>query len=380
MARGRGVPLAVAREGRSRPRPEGDVPTAMWRTSVNIRWPSGYVRPTRRRGTALARADLIRRLAHRARGVPTTPPVNAAPSVADALTARPLPRTPREVRRLYHLARVDPDARLIALTFDDGPFLKRTSQVLRVLGEHDVPATFFMIGRRAEAHPHLVRRVAAAGHTVASHAYLHRDLVRESTKRVERELRAAKATLEQITDREVSLFRPPHSSRDPRCWPQPTTSDSGSCTGRSASTTASAQRARSPRPSASDWPRTRSSCFTSCPRRSRHSRRSSRRRARPGTSSSGFRSDHPWETTSASARTPCAACGARRVITRLGRCSPPRRTHAGRCSSERTSDRPRRPPSRSQRRNGRSWLRRVPRRSPRRCRHISSDSSPTVRW
>jgi peptidoglycan/xylan/chitin deacetylase (PgdA/CDA1 family) len=123
---------------------------------------------------------------------------------------------PREVRRLYHLARVDPDARLIALTFDDGPFLKRTSQVLRVLGEHDVPATFFMIGRRAEAHPHLVRRVAAAGHTVASHAYLHRDLVRESTKRVERELRAAKATLEQITDREVSLFRPPHSSRDPR--------------------------------------------------------------------------------------------------------------------------------------------------------------------
>jgi peptidoglycan-N-acetylglucosamine deacetylase len=169
-------------------------------------------------------SPLFRRVARRIRqSVVGTPLGATAVSERAPVTAlrtahgvRPLPRTPREVRRLHHLLKVDPEARLVALTFDDGPFRRRTPQLLDVLAELAVPATFFMVGRRAEAHPGLVHQVAAAGHTLASHAYLHRDLVKESTPRIRREIRAAKTALEQIAGREVPLFRPPHSSRDAR--------------------------------------------------------------------------------------------------------------------------------------------------------------------
>jgi peptidoglycan-N-acetylglucosamine deacetylase len=174
----------------------------------------------RTRPVALSPSPLFRRVAKRIRqGAGGAAPGAAAAPVAAARTGygvRPLPRTPREVRRLHHLMKVDPEARLVALTFDDGPFRRRTPQLLGVLAELEVPATFFMVGRRAEAHPGLVHQVAAAGHTIASHAYVHRDLVKEPTPRIEREIRAAKAALEQIAGREVPLFRPPHSSRDAR--------------------------------------------------------------------------------------------------------------------------------------------------------------------
>jgi peptidoglycan/xylan/chitin deacetylase (PgdA/CDA1 family) len=166
-------------------------------------------------------AEPLRRLARRVRpgraaAAASTATGRSRLPAAGAPAARPLPQSPREVRRLHHLAKVDPDARIVALTFDDGPFERRTLQLLQLLAAHEVPATFFMTGRRAEAHPSLVQRVAAAGHGIASHGYLHRDLVGEATPRIRREIQAGKAVLEQITGREVSLFRPPHSSRDER--------------------------------------------------------------------------------------------------------------------------------------------------------------------
>ncbi len=61
----------------------------------------------------------------------------------------------------------------VVLTFDDGPWPPTTSRVLAALARECVHATFFLIGRPASEHPELVRRIAAAGHTVGTHTWSH---------------------------------------------------------------------------------------------------------------------------------------------------------------------------------------------------------------
>lgn len=61
----------------------------------------------------------------------------------------------------------------VVLTFDDGPWPPTTSRVLAALAQECVHATFFLIGRNAAPYPELVRRIAAAGHTVGTHTWSH---------------------------------------------------------------------------------------------------------------------------------------------------------------------------------------------------------------
>lgn len=60
-----------------------------------------------------------------------------------------------------------------ALTFDDGPDPRWTPQVLELLREHDVQATFCVIGQYAEAHPELIKQIAEEGHTLCNHSWDH---------------------------------------------------------------------------------------------------------------------------------------------------------------------------------------------------------------
>ena len=102
--------------------------------------------------------------------------------------------------------------RLVALTFDDGPYPVTTPLLLQTLHDLGVPATFFLIGRDAEQFPDLAREVAASGGEIADHTLTHPDLDRLSPLGVQRELREGAATLEGIAPDadELHEFRPPH--------------------------------------------------------------------------------------------------------------------------------------------------------------------------
>src|SRR5688572_10324897 len=65
----------------------------------------------------------------------------------------------------------DPTKKQIAFTFDDGPDPETTPRVLDLLARHGAHATFFVVGRRAEQHPELVRRLVEEGHAIGSHSY-----------------------------------------------------------------------------------------------------------------------------------------------------------------------------------------------------------------
>ena len=66
----------------------------------------------------------------------------------------------------------------IVLTFDDGPWPENTTAVLKALADNCLKATFFEIGEHATWHPELAKQVAAAGHTIGSHTWSHKDLAR----------------------------------------------------------------------------------------------------------------------------------------------------------------------------------------------------------
>lgn len=103
----------------------------------------------------------------------------------------------------------------LALTFDDGPNPAFTPQLLDILARHNVHATFFMVGRYAEAQPALVRQMVAAGHHIGNHSWSHLNLAFASASRISDELSRTSETLEQITGAPVRYFRPPFGARRP---------------------------------------------------------------------------------------------------------------------------------------------------------------------
>jgi len=108
------------------------------------------------------------------------------------------------------------EARGVVLTFDDGPDPEHTREVLDVLDEHDAKATFFVIGKKAEAHPELVKEIVRRGHEVGVHSYGHdRLFALRGTKHVRRDLNRAIVVLEKILGRTPDLWRPPIGHTNP---------------------------------------------------------------------------------------------------------------------------------------------------------------------
>lgn len=107
------------------------------------------------------------------------------------------------------------EARSLALTFDDGPDPAHTPAVLDRLRASGVRATFFVMGRKAEAHPALLERIAAEGHELGHHSWSHGDPQATSARELLQEARRTSALLERVVGRRPSLFRPPHGKLTP---------------------------------------------------------------------------------------------------------------------------------------------------------------------
>ena len=94
----------------------------------------------------------------------------------------------------------------IAMTFDDGPDAQWTPQILDILKEKHVKATFFLIGENAEANPGLVQRILAEGHEIGNHTYTHPDLPITPPQAVALELNATQRLVEALTGRSLASF------------------------------------------------------------------------------------------------------------------------------------------------------------------------------
>ena len=99
--------------------------------------------------------------------------------------------------------------RRIALTFDDGPDLVWTERILDVLDREAVRASFFLVGERAARALETVRRIAEAGHEIASRGWSHRSLWLCGPRRTEDEVGRAHRFLTDAVGQPVRYFRPP---------------------------------------------------------------------------------------------------------------------------------------------------------------------------
>jgi peptidoglycan/xylan/chitin deacetylase (PgdA/CDA1 family) len=98
----------------------------------------------------------------------------------------------------------------IALSFDDGPDPASTPHFLDLLADHEVRATFFLLGAHAAREPGLVRDLADAGHEVAVHGWTHECLALVPPRRLTAELTRTREVLEDTTGVAVRWYRPPY--------------------------------------------------------------------------------------------------------------------------------------------------------------------------
>lgn len=105
--------------------------------------------------------------------------------------------------------------RQVALTFDDGPDETYTPQVLEVLKQEGVRATFFLVGSRVEELPGVARRIAAEGHAVGNHGFHHVRYSALSRAQIITDLGRADDALHRATGQRPRLFRPPYGALDP---------------------------------------------------------------------------------------------------------------------------------------------------------------------
>lgn len=166
-------------------------------------------------------------------------PRDASAARGVSVAAHRAPAYPMDKPLFY----IDDASRAIALTIDDGPDPVYTPQVLQLLRQYQVTATFSMIGIHVAAYPDLAKMVAEAGYQIANHTWTHPDLARSPAHFVHSELARASDAIHTVTGVRPGLFRAPYGawsaavirqcehmkmiplawSVDPRDWARPGT-------------------------------------------------------------------------------------------------------------------------------------------------------------
>ncbi len=104
----------------------------------------------------------------------------------------------------------------IAITFDDGPVPEHTDQVLSILKEHNVKATFFCIGKNVKEHPALTLQIHQDGHLIGNHSYDHGSFFDlQSSKKMRGELRETNDAINKTIGLLPRFFRPPYGVTNP---------------------------------------------------------------------------------------------------------------------------------------------------------------------
>ena len=100
-------------------------------------------------------------------------------------------------------------SKTLYLTFDDGPVEGITVDLLNLLDEFKVKATFFILGRCAKSHPEIIKAIHSRGHTLANHSYNHPPFHKISLKQQLTEIFTTNKVLNEITNENCALFRAP---------------------------------------------------------------------------------------------------------------------------------------------------------------------------
>ena len=111
------------------------------------------------------------------------------------------------------VSRVNTSTRAVALTFDDGPTPQATDQLLSILREKEVKATFFLMGAELEQHPDLGRKIAGEGHEIGNHSYSHTRMVLKTPSFIREEIERTDRLIRNTGYSGPIHFRPPFGKK-----------------------------------------------------------------------------------------------------------------------------------------------------------------------
>ena len=139
-------------------------------------------------------------------------PLAAQPPPAPPITSPSIPvakafETPAISYSAVHL-----DGPFIAMTFDDGPSEKLTPELLDILAQHHIHATFFVIGRNVVEHPEILRRAVREGHEIGNHSWSHPAFGKMRDESVRAELQKTDDAIRTAIGVRPVLMRPPYGS------------------------------------------------------------------------------------------------------------------------------------------------------------------------
>lgn len=111
------------------------------------------------------------------------------------------------------------DKKLVALTFDDGPTVGITDQVLDILQENGVTASFFLIGQQiTDETKYLVKRAHDMGCSIENHSKTHQSMPKQSRQEIVEEIQYTSNLIEEITGEKPEFFRPPYIDYDQKMY------------------------------------------------------------------------------------------------------------------------------------------------------------------
>src|SRR5215510_13529880 len=111
------------------------------------------------------------------------------------------------------IPRINTRQKVVALTFDDGPTPGVTEEVLSILNEAGVKATFFVIGSELEQNLEEGRKIVAAGHELGNHTYSHKRMVLKTPSFIESEIERTDQLIRQAGYQSTIYFRPPYGKK-----------------------------------------------------------------------------------------------------------------------------------------------------------------------
>ncbi len=111
---------------------------------------------------------------------------------------------------------IDPNAPMIAFTFDDGPSANSTKRILAALEANYCHATFFVVGRQTEQFPEELQAILAQGSEIGNHTADHKKLTDLSEDDMRQQLEGVDKSVEKATGERTTVIRPPYGAYDER--------------------------------------------------------------------------------------------------------------------------------------------------------------------
>ena len=111
------------------------------------------------------------------------------------------------------IPRVETSQKIVALTFDDGPTPQATDQILAILSEMNVRATFFVTGAELEQNLEQGKKIVGAGHELGNHSYSHVRMFFVTPSFVKQEIESTDKLIRDTGYQGEILFRPPYGKK-----------------------------------------------------------------------------------------------------------------------------------------------------------------------